>query len=127
MVVVEIRRPYFDEESQTIKWQTRGMVRATPEGVNVAMVSDSAPCIVQGTVVEASSGELVDPVTEPERWARSLVDAYRTGDLVAVVLHDDAPSPPEAAPNEDEPVIPEPPQPKLGEIQASADEVTTAA
>ena len=35
MVVVEIRRPYFDEETQTIAWQMRAMVRATPEGVNV--------------------------------------------------------------------------------------------
>lgn len=32
----------------------------------------------------------------------------------------------EAAPNEEEPVIPEPPQPELGESRASAREVTTA-
>ncbi len=126
MVDVEIRRPYFDEESQGIEWQLRAIVRATTDGVKVSAVSDDFSSLVDEPVLEASTGELVAPSTEPERWARSLPDAYRAGDLVAVVVRDDEPSEIDALGDIDEPVIPEPPQPEFTDDQETrADEVTT--
>lgn len=125
MVDVEIRRPYFDEESQTIKWQLRGIVRASADGVRISAVQDDAPCVLAEPVMEASTGEMVDSAIEPERWARSLPDAYRSGDLVAVVVHDDDPSEVQTLGDIDEPVIPDPPQPEFGESQKLAHEVTT--
>ena len=127
MVDVEIRRPYFDEESQTIKWQLRAIVRATGDGVRVSAVGDDAPCVLTDPVLEGSTGQMVDSASEPERWARSLADAYRSGDLVAVVVHDDSPVDVEPIGEVDEPTIPDPPQPELSEGQQLAREVTTAA
>ena len=75
--------------------------------------------------MEIVSGEMVDPETQPERWARSLPDAYRSGDLVAVVVHDDHPVPIETLGRIDEPQIPEPPVPELAESETHAPSVTT--
>lgn len=128
MVVVEIRRPYFDEESHTIEWQTRAVVVANPDGIKVSTsTTDEAPCVLAGSVVEASSGDLVDAEAAPERWARSLPDAYRSGDLVAIVTHDDHPAPVDSLDNgADEPTIPEPPAPEFSEpSETQSREVTT--
>jgi hypothetical protein len=128
MVVVEIRRPYFDEESQTIDWQIRAVVLANSDGVKISAAPDETPCVLTETLVEASSGDVVDAASAPERWARSLPDAYRSGDLVAVVTHDD--HPPAAVDSLDdgveEPMIPEPPTPEFSETSATqTGEVTT--
>jgi hypothetical protein len=128
MVVVEIRRPYFDEESQTIEWQTRAVVVANSDGVKISPSTvDEAPCVLAGAVVEASSGESVDAESAPERWARSLPDAYRSGDLVAVVTHDDHPAPVDSLDDgANEPTIPEPPTPEFSETsETHSGEVTT--
>ena len=61
MVVVEIRRPYFDEETQTIQWQMRAMLRATPDGVNVSVPPDDSTSVLTESVMEIASGEMVDP------------------------------------------------------------------
>lgn len=52
---------------------------------------DSALLDLNMPVVSLRSGETIHFADEPEEWARSLVLAYRSGDLVATVLHDDNP------------------------------------
>jgi hypothetical protein len=42
-------------------------------------------------VVSLRTGDSVRFADDPEEWARSLVLAYRSGDLVATILHDDNP------------------------------------
>jgi hypothetical protein len=129
MVVVEIRRPYFDEESQAIDWQIRAVVVANPDGVKISAAPDEARCVLPDPLVEASSGDIVGATDSPERWARSLPDAYRSGDLVAVVTHDDHPHPIDSLGGDvDEPLIPEPPAPEFSESsETQTGEVTTAA
>jgi hypothetical protein len=127
MVVVEIRRPYFDEESQTIEWQTRATVVADSDGVKISPASDDAPCVLTDPIVDACSGDQVDAESAPERWARSLPDAYRSGDLVAIVTHDDQPAPVDCVDSSArEPAIPEPPAPEFSETsETQTGEVTT--
>lgn len=125
MVDIEIRRPYFDEESQKIEWQLRGIVRATAGDIRISVADDDSPCVLTDPVLEASTGEMVSSAEQPERWARSLPDAYRSGDLVAVVIYDDEPLEVQTMGGTDEPVIPDPPQPEFAERQTEANEVTT--
>ena len=61
MVVVEIRRPYFDEETQTIQWQMRAMLRATPDGVNASVPPDDSTSVLTESVMEIASGEMGRP------------------------------------------------------------------
>jgi hypothetical protein len=110
MVDVEIRRPYFDEESRTIEWQHLALVRADS---TVISIYGESSCVLDGPVVDATTGDVVDRATSPERWARNLPDAYRSGDLVALILHDDDPVAAEADGDIDEPTIPDPPAPEF--------------
>jgi hypothetical protein len=46
------------------------------------------------TVFDAQARERVSFADDPERWARNLHTAYRTGQLVPVITADSHPSPP---------------------------------
>ena len=107
---------------------TCAVVVANPNGVKISpSTTDEAPCVLMGSLVEASSGDSVDAESAPERWARSLPDAYRSGDLVAIVTHDDHPAPVDSLDDgADEPTIPEPPAPEFSETsETQSGEVTT--
>jgi hypothetical protein len=106
MVEVEIRTPLHDEEAQSIEWKHLAFVRADSDGVKVY---GDAACVPDDSVISPNTGKRVDCSAHPEEWTRSLPDAYRSGDIVAVILHDD--SAPESEQREDveEPSIPEPP------------------
>ena len=63
-------------------------------------------------MISLRTGKSVDPLDDPEEWARNLPSAYRSGDLVAVIQRDDRP-PALDVPigRENEPAIPDPPPP----------------
>jgi hypothetical protein len=105
MVEVEIRMPRHDEEAGAIVWESLALVRADENGMNVYGDTSYVP---DESVIHVVTGKEIDHTSAPEEWARNLPYAYRSGDVVAVVLHDDDPMDlPPAAPC-DEPMIPEP-------------------
>jgi len=109
MVKVEIRTPTYDEESQTIESILLAIVEA--DGSRLEIEGDKS-CVPLDPVISATTGRRVDASADPEEWARNLPHAYRAGDLVAVIRHDDAP-PEQEIPDEteSEPAIPDPPVP----------------
>jgi hypothetical protein len=120
VVDVELRSPIFNEESGQIEWRTRALVRA--DGADVELYRpaggavDCAPIIDTAMdVVDIATGEVVSSSDGAERWARNLPYAFRSGDMVAVVVHDDDPAatPPASTNDEPTPEIPAPPVAKL--------------
>lgn len=110
MIEVEIRTPTYNEESQAIEWERLALVRA--DDGEITVYGDES-VLFEGPVMGIASGRPVEPDEAPDEWVRSLPYAYRSGDLVAVVLHDDAPPALDNAELEPEPEIPEPPAPQL--------------
>lgn len=109
MVKVEIRTPTYNEESQAIESVLLAIVEA--DGSRLEIEGDKS-CVPLDPVVSATTGRRLDASSEPEEWARNLPGAYRAGDLIAVIRHDDAP-PEQEIPDdsESEPAIPDPPTP----------------
>jgi hypothetical protein len=87
MIGVEIRTPRFNEESQEIEWHSLAHVWA--ENHEIKLGGDES-VVHWGPVMSPSLGRSVHPSEDPEEWTRSLPHAYRGGDLVAVLLRDDA-------------------------------------
>lgn len=110
MVEVEIRAPIHNEESETIDWKQLALVRAdTATGV---VIDGDDSFVPLDPVMGITTGKPVEPDDDPEEWARSLPYAYRSGDPVAVVRHDDnTPTLDESEPDFVEPSIPEAPEP----------------
>lgn len=107
MVEIEIRTPIYNEESEQIEWKALAVIRADSD--QLIAVGDKS-VVMPGPVLSVTTGETVDPRDNPEEWARSLPDAFRAGDLVAVVIRDeDAPRVENGTIDAPEPEIPEPP------------------
>jgi hypothetical protein len=92
MVHLELRTPIHDRATATLRWETLVSLRVE-DGHAPEVDGDSALLDLNMPVVSLRSGETIHFADEPEEWARSLVLAYRSGDLVATVLHDDNPVP----------------------------------
>lgn len=90
MVHVELRTPIHDRATGTLRWETLVSLRVE-DGHDPELDGDSALLDLSMPVVSLRSGETIHFTDNPEEWARSLVLAYRAGDLVASVLHDDDP------------------------------------
>jgi hypothetical protein len=113
MVEIEIRTPVYNEESEQIEWEALAVLRA--DGDELTAVGNKA-VVTPGPVVSVTTGESVHPEDNAEDWARSLPDAFRSGDLVAIVIRDDDPPLVDNGTLDDpEPQIPEPPVPALDE------------
>jgi len=114
MLEVEIRTPLYDEEAGQVKWRVLALVRADGDDLTIYRQDESEVISTEMPVIDAATGSRVTAAEDPERWVRNLPDAYRSGDLVAIVLTDtDAPAPterPEDAATS-APRIPAPPQP----------------
>jgi len=107
MVETEIRVSRVNAETCEIEWDALAWVRA--ENDKIEMIGDDS-LVQRGPVVSLALRRSVHAREEPEEWTRSLPHAYRGGDLVAVVIHDDHPSGlPDGASDLAEPAIPEPP------------------
>jgi hypothetical protein len=112
MVEVEIRAPVYNEETQQIESKVLALVRA--ESGSLDVYPSGSWTVPFAPVISLSTGRPVEPADDPEEWARNLPYAYRSGDLAAVVRHDDNPPALEAPDlTEDEPLIPDPPAPAV--------------
>lgn len=90
MVLVEIRSPAYDEEAGSARLLWRAEVKAYGDRLEIHGEEE----LVAGgelPVVDPSTGEQLSGFDDPERWARSLPYAFRAGDLMAIVVHDDSP------------------------------------
>jgi hypothetical protein len=124
MVAVEIRTPVYDEESNEVTWHGRAIVRA--DGTALDIYGDSDVIDQDVSVVDIGTGKPIRGTDDPEAWARSLPCAYRSGDLIAVVLLD---TDPPVRSNEDGagrgreiPTVPAPPRPAvpIGSVMVAA-------
>jgi len=108
MVEVEIRAPRFNEETQQIESIPLAFVRA--DGNDLTIVPPDTWTVPTDSVISLTTGRPVEPIDDAEEWARNLPYAYRSGDLEAIIRHDDNP-PALDRPDldEEEPIIPDPP------------------
>jgi hypothetical protein len=97
MVAVELRSPVFSEKTGQIEWCTRALVRAEDGDLTISSVGEAGVVVDRDMkVIDLATGSTLDSADEPEAWARNLPSAYRSADLVAVVVHDDDGDPPRA-------------------------------
>lgn len=89
MVRVELQTPIHDRGSGEVHWEA--LVTLTVDGDRHEIDGDEALLDLDCPVMSVRTGEQIAFSAEPEDWARSLVNAYRSGDLIATVVHDDAP------------------------------------
>ncbi len=90
MVLVEIQSPVYDEEAGNARRLWRATVKAYGDRLEIHGEEE----LVAGgdlPVVDPSTGEQLHSRDDPELWARCLPYAFRAGDLIAVVIHDDSP------------------------------------
>lgn len=118
MVVVELRAPVYDEEAGEIVWRSRAIVRAHRDGLQVMgeemLLGDETM-----TVIDLASGRRLSRADDPEGFTRNLPYAYRSGDLVAVVVIDsDSREPPPAG--EDPRTLPVLSAPRSQSVQGSS-------
>lgn len=90
MVHVELRTPIHESDSSSVRWEPLVALRAE-NGHEPEIEGDRSLFDVEMPVVSLRSGETIRFADNPEEWARSLVIAYRGGDLVAAITHDDDP------------------------------------
>jgi hypothetical protein len=111
MVLVEIQSPAYDEEAGNARLLWRATVKADGDRLEIHGEEE----LVAGgemPVMDPFTGQKLSSADDPEMWARSLPYAFRAGDLMAVVVHDDSPvhrpEPDTVAPSEtpDVPVTP---------------------
>lgn len=89
MVRVELQTPIHERDAGTVRWEP--LVALTVDGEEHKIEGDSSLLDLHLPVVSLRRGEQIRFSDDPEEWARSLVLAYRSGDLIATVVHDDAP------------------------------------
>lgn len=90
MVLVEIQSPVYDEEAGSARLIWRATVKAYGDRLEIhgeeeLLAGGELP------VVDPSTGEQLSGADDPEPWARSLPYAFRAGDLMAIIIHDDSP------------------------------------
>jgi hypothetical protein len=124
VVDVELRSPVFNEETGTIEMRNRVLVRAEGSDIQLYRPAGSPhDCIelidIEMQVVDQATGEIISGRDDAERWARNLPHAFRAGDVIAVVTHDDDPP---AALKAEPPAeaLPEIPAPPAAELKAVA-------
>ncbi|MGH2783379.1 MAG: hypothetical protein ACRDL4_16365 [Thermoleophilaceae bacterium] len=89
MIRVELQTPIHERTAGTIRWEP--LVGLTVDGEEHQIEGDSSLLDLDLPVVSLRRGKQIRFSDDPEEWARSLVLAYRSGDLIATVVHDDAP------------------------------------
>ena len=89
MVRVELQTPIHERDAGTVRWEP--LAALTVDGERHEIEGDSSLLDLNLPVVSLRRGEQIRFTDDPEEWARSLVLAYRSGDLIATVVHDDMP------------------------------------
>jgi hypothetical protein len=89
MVRVELQTPIHERDAGTVRWEP--LVALTVDGEEHKIEGDSSLLDLDLPVVSLRRGEQIRFTDDPEEWARSLILAYRSGDLIATVVQDDTP------------------------------------
>jgi hypothetical protein len=89
MVRVELQTPIHERDTGAVRWEP--LVALTVNGEGHEVEGDGSLLDLELPVVSLRRGEQIRFADDPEEWARSLVLAYRSGDLIATVVQDDAP------------------------------------
>jgi hypothetical protein len=72
-----------------VQWDQVAMLRVDRTHFEVDGDQDFAE-VRDIEVLDVDSGQTVAYDADPERWARNLPNAFRSGDLVCQITHDDA-------------------------------------
>lgn len=91
MVKIELRAPRFDEDRQTVDWEPVARIRV--DGERYELEDERGVIDLTRPVLNLRTGQRLHFAEGPEEWARNLPTTYRGPELVAEVLHDDAPPP----------------------------------
>jgi hypothetical protein len=89
MVELEILAAVGDQRGDEPKW--RPLVRLRVDRDDLQVEGDRNVLDFDMPVVSLRTGDQVRFEDDHEEWARSLRTAYRTGDVIVNVLHDDNP------------------------------------
>jgi hypothetical protein len=89
MVRVELQNPIHERDAGTVRWEP--LVALTVDGEGYKVEGDSSLLDLDLPIVSLRRGEQIRFADDPEEWTRSLVLAYRSGDLIATVVQDDNP------------------------------------
>jgi hypothetical protein len=89
MIRVELQTPIHERDAGTVRWEPLVALTVDSEGYKID--GDSSLLDLDLPVVSLRRGEQIRFAEDPEEWARSLVLAYRSGDLIATVVQDDTP------------------------------------
>lgn len=95
MVELQIRSPSLNEDTREIEWVVLTRLRVS-SGDAVEIEGDDQLLDFSVPVVSLRTGELLLFEKDKEEWARNLPNAYRAGDYVVEVFHDDDPIPRDA-------------------------------
>lgn len=91
MIRTAIQTPRFDPDAVEVAWET--LVELTVMDGELSLDGDAGLLDFGVPIVNLRNGETIRYDDDPEEWVRFLPSAYRSGDLVAVVLEDDHPLP----------------------------------
>lgn len=87
--MIEIRFSAPHSENGRIEWELVALLRVDGTQLTIDGDQDFADaCDIE--VLDIDSGQTVTFDADPERWARNLPYAFRSGDLVCEIAHDDA-------------------------------------
>jgi hypothetical protein len=89
MVEIELRAPRFDEDRQTVEWEAVARIRVS--GDHYELEDERGVIDLTLPVLNLRTGQRLHFAESPEEWARNLPTTYRGPELVAEILHDDAP------------------------------------
>lgn len=96
MVLLKFAAPVWDPTAKTMEY--RNLADVWVSGQEVHVEGDGSVFSVSIPVVEPESGERLTFEADPERWARALPTAYRSGDLVVrAIVYEHADMPARAA------------------------------
>lgn len=89
MVEIELRAPRFDEDRQSVEWEAVARIRVS--GDHYELEDERGFVDLTLPVLNLRTGERMHFADGPEEWARNLPTTFRGPELLAEVVHDDAP------------------------------------
>lgn len=89
--MIEIRFSVPRRRHDALEWDHVAVVRV--DGTHFELEGDQDFAEIRDIEVhDVATGQSVTFDADPERWARNLPHAFRSGDLVCEVFHDSAPT-----------------------------------
>jgi hypothetical protein len=91
VIAVELKTPVYERASGAVRWDTLVQLTVEDDGGHQLEGEEPGLLDLEMPVISLRTGQQIRFGDEPQDWARSLIGAFRAGDLVAEVVHDDAP------------------------------------